>query len=207
MVFIPGGEFEMGMHFAPGGLDEGPLHAVLINSFFMSTCEITNQQYCDYLNDANSLGQIKVGNGIVYAASDSGNSYPYCDTHSYDTDSQIDYSGGVFSVRTKGGRDMQDDPMIQVSWYGAVAYCDWRGDQEGYDSCYNLSTWDCDFTKKGYRLATEAEWEYAARGGEHDPYGGSWSRTEHYCRTAYRNSHNLYSPDKRVGGIRIVLPD
>ena len=173
MVYIPDGEFEMGDHFDPEGYDdELPVHTVLLDGFFMSKYEITNQQYCDYLNDSNSLGQIKVVSGVVYASSDDPCDWPYCDTHSADDDSQIDHNdvSGVFSVRLKGGRDMSDDPMVEVSWYGAASYCNWKSTQEGYESCYDLSTWECDFSKHGYRLPTEAEREYAARGGEHSPY-------------------------------------
>jgi len=172
MVYIPNGWFAMGDHFAPGGsYDALPLHGVLIDAFYMGKYEVTNQQYCDYLNSAYPE-QIKVVSGIVYGASDGSNSYLYCDTHSSNAYSQIDYSAsaGVFSVRTKDSRDMADDPMVQVSWCGAVAYCNWRSSQEGKESCYNLSTWECDFSKSGYHLPTEAEWEYAARGGEQNPY-------------------------------------
>jgi formylglycine-generating enzyme required for sulfatase activity len=164
MVFIPGGEFEMGDHFVEGFFDELPIRAVLIDAFFMSRFEISNQQYCDYLNSAYPA-QLKVEGGIIYASSDSGNNYPYCDTHGYDTESRIDFSDSEFSVRTKDSRDMSDDPMVEVSWYGAAAYCNWRSNEEGFEDCYNLSTWECDFSKQGYRLSTEAEWEYAARGG------------------------------------------
>jgi len=181
MVYIPGGEFEMGDHFAPEGYsDELPVHAVLVDAVYMGRYEITNQQYCDYLNSAYPV-QLNVVDGIVYASSDSSYSYPYCDTHSYDTGSQINFSDPNFSVSTKDGRDMSDDPMVMVSWYGAVAYCNWRSGEEGKESCYNLSTWDCDFTKKGYRLATEAEWEYAARGGlsgKRFPWGDTISHSQ-----------------------------
>ena len=168
MVYIPGGGFEMGDHH--DGLSDAPLHTVLVDAFFMSKFEITNQQYCDYLNSALGSGSIYLSSDVVYGT---GNDQGYCDTSASSSWSQIVYSGGVFSVRTKpevGGRDMSDDPMVMVSWYGAVAYCNWRSSEEGQESCYNLSTWDCDFTKKGYRLPTEAEWEYAARGGEYNPY-------------------------------------
>ena len=160
MVLIPAGTFQMGGEF----FGEYPVHTVTLDSFYMGQYEITNQQYCDFLNDAYP-GQIKVeDNGLVYASADSGNSYPYCDT-SISSDSSIAYSGGLFSVRTKSDRSMINDPMINVSWYGAVAYCNWRSGKEGKEPCYNLTTWNCDFGRKGYRLATEAEWEYAARGG------------------------------------------
>jgi len=163
MVFIQGRTFAMGDWFSEGGLDERPCHPVTVDSFWMGRYEITNGQYCDYLNFAISQGLITVTSGLVYQVGSG--TYPYCDTSTSSSYSQIAYSGGVFSVRTKSGRDMSNDPMVQVSWYGSAAYCNWRSEQEGRELGYDLSTWNCDFAKKGYRLATEAEWEYASRGG------------------------------------------
>ena len=124
MVNIEGGTFKMGN--PDGDYDEHPAHPVTINSFSMSRTEITNGQYCDFLNDidCNKDGSYE---GTDYIDMES----KYC---------QITFSAGIF--RPKSGKD--NFPAVEVSWKGARAYCRWAGG----------------------RLPTEAEWEYAARGGK-----------------------------------------
>ena len=62
------------------------------------------------------------------------------------------------------------NPVEQVRWSDAVRYCNKRSEAEGLEPCYDLETWKCNFAATGYRLPTEAEWEYACRAGADTPY-------------------------------------
>jgi len=122
-VRIQGGEFLMGDFGASGDADELPVHSVVLTNFEMGMYEVTNLQFCKFLNAYEST-RVKSGEFSgepILVESSRG----------------IHRDGATWTVNP----GMEDCPASNITWYGANEFC----------------------REKGFRLPTEAEWEYAAR--------------------------------------------
>ena len=142
----------------------------------------------------------------------------------------------VANAHDKDGHELRGDaagknPVNCVRWYDALVYCNKLSIKESFTPCYKIggstnpddwgsvptsddATWNaatCDFTADGYRLPTEAEWEWAARGGQNYTYAGSddiddvaWHDDNSYpigtrdVKTKKKNGYGLYDMSGNV---------
>jgi formylglycine-generating enzyme required for sulfatase activity len=135
MVPVPGGTFMMGSPENEPGRepDEGPRHAVKVQSFWIGKFEVTWDEYDHF---AFSIDEPPPGGSAPPGGADA---------ITRPTPSYGDESRGF-------GKGRQ--PVVDISWHAAMEYTRWLSRVTG----------------KAYRLATEAEWEYAARAGSDAAY-------------------------------------
>ena len=168
-VLIPAGTFTMGSpedeYFHQSSETQ---HTVTLTTpFYVSATEVTNQQNAALAQWAYDQGYCTATSWGLQDALD-GSTVELLDLD--DGDCEISFSGGVFTVDP----GKEDHPVLEVTWYGSVAYCDWLSLSEGLPRAYDHSTWECNghdpYNAVGYRLLTEAEWEYACRAGTQTPF-------------------------------------
>jgi len=170
MVWIPGGEFTQGaVPLDKMAMDhEKPAHKVRLNGFFMDITEVTNAQYAKFVNETGYItvaeraidweemktqvpeGTPKPHDSILQPGSLTFKKSKSSVPNLYDFSQWWNWTIGANWKQPNGpgssikGKD--NDPVVQVSYEDAVAYCQWAG----------------------RRLPTEAEWERAARGNKEE---------------------------------------
>ncbi len=151
-VSVEGGTFQMGSTAGDG--DEDPVQQqVTVSTFYMSRYEVTHRQYLEFLNGA----------GVSAAGRLNGNEVIDMD----DGEVAFSHDGTLFSFSGSGVADRIDCPVMEVTWYGAAEYANWLSAESGLTKVYTINgtSVTANWSANGYRLPTEAEWEYAARGG------------------------------------------
>lgn len=117
-------------------------------NFWMSKYEITNAQFAKFIEEGGYTTQTYwTANGWAFI-------HP-----------PIGLTVTMPGFWENSGFNGPSQPVVGVSWYEAVAYCNWRSSREGFTPAYGLDG-RLDRAASGYRLPTEVEWEYAAAKGE-----------------------------------------
>jgi len=168
MVYVPGGSFEMGSN--SGYDNQQPVHTVTLSGFYMGKYEVTQEQWTAVMGNNPSF----------------------------------------FPSSPATGEIQNKRPVEYVSWYNALVFCNKLSMMEGLSPAYRISgstdpanwgnvptsinsTWNAVEIvagSTGYRLPTEAQWEYAARGGNGSPGNYTYSGSDIVDDVAWYTSNS-----------------
>ncbi len=195
MILVKGGSFSMGNPYndkaRKGEADEKPVHKVNVNDFYISKYEITVKQYKEFIADKSYKEFERYGvRHSLPPKPDSTWWQGHPDAKKYWA-AQVQEWWGFKS----------NYPMFHVSWFDAIAYCNWLSIKTGLQPCYSINAdggIECDYSKNGYRLPTEAEWEYAARGGNKS-HNYRFSGSNNFNEVAWVDDNTLLTGPRPVG--------
>jgi len=169
LIQVPSGAFEMG-----GEGDDShalPIHPVtLTHDFTMGRAEVTNRHFAAMLDHALEQGYLAEYEDGVTVKNAQGSQRELIDLDGWsneDNHCRITFDGKAFQVE----QGWEDHPVNWLTWFGAAVFCNMLGELEALPPLYDLSDWSKQaYGAEGYRLPTEAEWEYAARHADQRSY-------------------------------------
>ncbi len=154
MAVIKNGTFLLGD--TVGDADEKPLHWVVINSFMIAKTETTYQDFKTFIDSSGYLTDAERGDGSFV--------WDSLGWHKREGVHWRHDERGRLRVQTRG--EYRRYPVSHVSWNDAAHYCNWLSEKAGLDAVYYFegNKVRVDLSANGYRLPTEAEWEFVAAG-------------------------------------------